>query len=377
MSEKNEGQERTEEPTERRRKQSREKGQVARSKELNIMLSLMCGGVGLLVLGPPLANGMAEFFARSLSFDAATAFDKTAMMEMFAIAIVDGLLVLTPFLALMVIASLVGPLVMGGANFSWSAIAFKIEKINPLSGIKRMFATQALVELLKAIAKVVIIASCAYFFYVAYVDEVLGLTSRHPGDSIATASSLLVWELIFISASMVVIAGIDVPFQLWQHTRQLKMTLQEVKDENKETNGRPEVKAKIKQLQREVAQRSMLADVQTADVIITNPTHFSVAIRYDTEKSVAPVVVAKGQDLMAMQIRRIAKEHDVMLCEAPPLARALFWNVEIGDEIPKNLYLAVAKILAYVFQINSGQIGLVEFPKDIDIPEEYQDDVKD
>eukprot|EP00903_Cladosiphon_okamuranus_P004385 g4383.t1 len=354
MADQNDGQERSEQPTERRKKQSREKGQVARSKELNIMLSLMFGGAGLMLLGGPLAEGVAQFFARSLSFDAAAAFDENRMIEMFAIAITDGLIILAPFMALMVIASLIGPLAMGGANFSWSAMSFKLEKINPLTGLKRIFSVQGLMELLKAILKVTIIGGCAYAFYNIYMDDVIGL-SYHPADEAAArTSSLLIWELVFLSISMILVAGFDVPFQLWNHTRQLKMTLQEVKDEAKETEGRPEVKSKIKQLQREIAQRSMLADVQTADVIITNPTHFSVAIKYDTEKSVAPLVVAKGQDLIAMHIRKIAKEHDVMVCEAPPLARALYWNVEIGQEIPKNLYLAVARILAYVFQLNAG-----------------------
>lgn len=371
MAEHNDGQERSEQPTERRKTQSREKGQIARSKELNIMLSLLCGGVGLMILGGPLAESITHFFSRSLSFDAATAFDQNAMMEQFAIAIIDSLIILSPFFVLMVIASLAGPLVMGGANFSWSAISFKLEKINPLTGLKRIFSVQGLMELLKAILKVLIISGCAYLFKNIYMDDVLGLSFHPVDEAAARASTLLVWELVFLSISMILVAGFDVPFQLWNHTRQLKMTLQEVKDEAKETDGRPEVKSKIKQLQREISQRTMLADVQTADVIITNPTHFSVAIRYDTETSAAPVVVAKGADLIAMHIRKIAKEHDVMICEAPPLARALYWNVEVGHQIPKNLYLAVAKILAYVFQLNEGYMGRIEFPKDIEIPEEY------
>ena len=341
------------------------------------MLSLMCGGVGLMIFGGSLAESVALFFTRSLSFDAAAAFDKTIMIEMFGIAIIDGLILLTPFMALMVVASLAGPLVMGGAVFSWSAVSFKLEKVSPLSGLKRIFSVQSLVELLKAILKVVIIGGCAYGFYSLHLNDVLGLVFHPVDEAAARATSMLIWELVFLSIAMIVIAGVDVPFQLWNHNKQLKMTLQEVKDEAKETDGRPEVKSRIKKLQREIAERSMLAEVQTADVILTNPTHFSVAIRYDTDKSPAPMVVAKGQDLIAMQIRKIAKEHDVMICEAPPLARALYWNVEIGHEIPSNLYLAVARILAYVYQLNAGYLGHVEFPKDIEIPEEYRDDIED
>lgn len=377
MAEKNDGQERSEQPTEKRKMESRKKGQVARSKELNIMLSLMCGGIGLMLFGGTLAESIAKFFSRSLSFDAAAAFDKGVMIEMFGIAIIDGLILLTPFLALMVVASLAGPLVMGGAVFSWSAVSFKLEKVNPLSGLKKIFSVSSLVELLKAILKVVIIGGCAYAFYSNYLSDVLGLAFHPVDEAAARATSMLLWELVFLSIAMVVIAGVDVPFQLWNHNKQLKMTLQEVKDEAKETDGRPEVKARIKKLQREISERSMLSDVKDADVIITNPTHFSVAIKYDTEQSPAPIVVAKGQDLVAMQIRKIAKESDVMICEAPPLARALFWNVDIGHEIPSNLYLAVARILAYVYQLNAGYLGHVEFPRDIEIPEEYRDDIED
>ena len=376
MAEQNDGQERSEEPTAKRKKESRDKGQVARSKELNIMLSLMCGGLGLMLLGRPLAESILALCSRGLSFDAAAAFDKNIMIEMFGLAIIEGLVLLAPFMALMVIASLVGPLAMGGAIFSWSAVSFKLEKINPLSGLKRIFSVQGLMEFLKAILKVTVIGGCAYLFYLFYVDEVRTFTFRPVDQATAKTTSLLVWELVFLSLCMVVIAGFDVPFQLWNHNKQLKMTKQEVKDESKETEGRPEVKARIKKLQREVAERSMLAEVKTADVVITNPTHFSVAIRYDTELSPAPVVVAKGADMMAMQIRKIANEHDVMLCEAPPLARAIYWNVNVGHEIPKDLYLAVARILAYVYQLNAGTFGRVEFPKNLEIPDAYLDSIE-
>ena len=324
-------------------------------------------------MGRPLADSILKLCTQALSFDAAAAFDKNIMIEMFGLAIADGVMLLIPFIALMVIASLVGPLAMGGAIFSWSAVSFKLEKINPLSGLKRIFSVQGLMEMLKAVLKVVVISGCGYLFYIFYADDVLGLTFQQVDFAAGKMTSLLVWELVFVSLSMVVIAGFDVPFQLWNHNKQLKMTKQEVKDEAKETDGRPEVKSRIKKLQREIAERSMLAEVKTADVIITNPTHFSVAIRYDTEISPAPVVVAKGADVMAMQIRKIANEHDVMLCEAPPLARAIYWNVELGHEIPKDLYLAVARILAYVYQLNAGTFGRVEFPKNLEIPDEYLD----
>ena len=376
MSEKDSGQERSEEPTERRRKQAREKGQIARSKELNIMLSLMCGGMGLVVLGEPMAKEIASFFSRSLHFDSATAFDTSLMLEQFGMAVSDGVLLLAPFLALMTIASLAGPLAMGGASFSWSAISFKIEKINPVSGLKRIFSVQGLMELLKAILKVTIIATCAYTFYKICMEDVLGLAFHPADEGFARMTQMLIAELIFLSVAMVVVAGFDVPFQLWNHTKQLKMTLQEVKDESKETEGRPEVKSKIRQLQRAMAQRNLKADVLTANAIITNPTHFSVAVKYDYDSGGAPVVVAKGQDLVALHIRRIASEADIAICEAPPLARALFWNVEEGEEIPRNLYLAVARILAYVYQLNEGHYGRVAFPTDIEVPDEYREDIE-
>lgn len=384
MSEQNEAQEKTEQPTERRKQQSRDKGEVARSRELNILTSMLFAGLGFLFIGGTMANQVALLMRDGLRFDASAVFDKTAMVEQFGAVIIDALLILTPFGLLSLVIALIGPMMMGGIRFSWNSLEPKLEKLNPLTGLKRIFSLKSLVELGKSVIKVVMIGGCAYAFFALFLNDILSLWQLQVDHAIVTSNKMLVWELLLLCVAMIVVTAVDVPFQIWDHNKKLKMSLQEVKDEMKETEGRPEVKSKIKQLQREMTQNRMMAEVPTASVVITNPSHFAVAIRYDLLAGSAPIVVAKGRDLVAAQIREIAKENNVPLCELPPLARALYWNVEVDAEIPHNLYLAVAKVLAYVFHLNgtysktaanqhSG--SQIPFPDDIEIPDEYQADI--
>ena len=208
----------------------------------------------------------------------------------------------------------------------------------------------------------------------SFERQVMGLISLPVGEGIAQAGRMIMLTLILLSTSLILVAAVDVPFQIWDHNRKLRMTKQEVKDEMKETDGNPEVKGRLRQRQREIADRRMLADVPKADVVITNPTHFSVALQYDQEGTSAPRVVAKGADLMAMQIRYIARANDVVIYEEPPLARALFASTKVGDEIPGNLFLAVARVLAYVFHLRKANAtDYVPRPQSIDLPEEYAD----
>jgi len=379
VSEKNEAQEKTEEPTARRKQQSREKGEVARSRELNILASMLLAGLGFLFIGGTMATQVARLMSDSLRFDSVAVFDKSAVIEQFGSAIVDALLILTPFGLLSILVALVGPMMMGGIRFTWSSIAPKFEKLNPITGLGRIFSLKSLVELGKSVIKVIMIGGCAYAFFVLFMDDILTLWQLQTDLAIVSSNKMLIWELLFLCIAMIVVVGVDVPFQIWDHNKKLKMSLQEVKDEMKETEGRPEVKSKIRQLQRDITQNRMMADVPQASVVITNPSHFAVAISYDMEYGATPIVVAKGQDLIAAQIRLIAKEHDVMICELPPLARALYWNVDVGAEIPHNLYLAVAKVLAYVFHLNRSyaeNTQKVPFPSDIQIPDEYKADIE-
>lgn len=373
MADQQSSQDRTEQPTERRKQESRKKGQVPRSKELNTTLSLLVGAVALLVLGGTISTEFITLFESSLSFSREVVYDKDMIPVRLVGLILSSVLILTPFFAVLVVGAFAGPLLMGGWSFSVSAMAFKIDKLNPGKGIKRVFSAKGLVELLKTLFKFVVLSVTTIFLFNLLLDEILLLGFQSPQQAFSDSVGLLQWSLLAISFAMVFIVIIDVPFELWNHNKQLKMTLQEVKDEMKESDGRPEVKARIRALQREASQRRMMEAVPSADVIITNPTHFAVALKYDAKGGVAPVVLAKGRDLIAARIRSIATDHDITIFSAPPLARALYGSAEIGEEIPKNLYLAVAKVLAYVFQLRTaGSADKPVAPEDIPIPAEYQ-----
>ena len=352
------GQERTEDATPRRKQQAREKGQVARSRELNTMLMMLVSGAALMVIGPTLISSLMTLFREHLHMSRADIFDPAAMMRLFESAMLDALWGLTPFFIVVVAAAVAGPLAMGGISFSTKAIAFKWDKLDPIKGIGRLFAWRGLVELLKALAKFVIIGSIAVTFLYHQLDEYLGLGYEPLKPALGHTMHLLLYGFMVIASTLILLAAVDVPFQLWDHNKQLKMTFQEIKDENKETEGNPDVRGRVRRVQKEMAQRRMMAEVPNADVVVTNPQHYAVALKYDPETMPAPVVLAKGMDLMAMQIRSIAREHDVMILEAPPLARALHHTTEIDAEIPSGLYLAVAQVLAYVFQLKrAGKAG--------------------
>ena len=347
------GQERTEQPTPRRMQQAREKGQTPTSRELNTMLMMLIAGASIMLIGPGIVEDFLQMFKQYLNISRENIFDITAMPVMLETAIIDALITLSPFFVLMILASVAGPLMMGGVTFSTQAMAFKWDKLNPITGMGRVFSKKGLVELVKALMKFVIIGSTAIVFLYTKINVYLGLGAEPLSQALPHMANLLVWSFLAIASVLVFIALVDVPFQIYDYTQQLKMTFQEIKDENKDTEGNPDVKGRIKNTQREIAQRRMMAEVPKADVIITNPEHYSVAIKYDQENMAAPVVVAKGVDIIAMQIRTIAREHEVPILQAPPLARALHHTTEINDEIPAALYLAVAQVLAYIFKLRT------------------------
>ena len=365
MAEEQTAQERTEPPSERRKQEARRKGQVPRSKELNTMLSLLLAGAAFWALGGALVERLFALSIAGFGIDRALAFDPAAMPVHFMRLATHSLLALLPFFAVTLVAAFAGPLLMGGWSFSLEAMAFKWEKLDPVKGLKRLFSAKGLLELLKALIKFFVLLIAAYFLLRLFEREILNLSVFAPGMASARAVYLLLFSLLALSAVLFFIVAFDVPFEHWNFNRQLRMTRQEVRDELKETEGRPEVRQRIRALQREVSQRRMMQDVPGADVVITNPTHAG--------QGGAPVLVAKGRDLIALQIRRIASEHDVPLFAAPPLARALYGSTEIGAEIPRPLYLAVARVLAYLYQLRRARpTDYVPRPDDLDLPEEYQ-----
>ena len=333
------------------------------------MLSLILASIALLVLGGGISRNIMQISVEGFSISRELAFDANQLPFQFMYMASETLLALSPFMAVMLVAALAGPLMMGGWSFSLETISFKLEKLNPIKGLARIFSLKGLVELVKALAKFVLLIGAAILVFFTIDQQLLSLTSMSPKAAGIEAVSVLVQVLLILSATTILIVALDVPFELWNHQKQLRMTKQEIKDEMKETDGNPQVKQRIRTMQRQLAESRMMEDVKTADVVITNPTHYAVALQYLDRPGSAPRLVAKGKDLTALRIRAIATEHDIPLFEAPPLARALYRSTEIGHEIPHVLYMAVARVLAYVFQLkNAGPTDYVPKPDDLDIP---------
>jgi flagellar biosynthetic protein FlhB len=371
------GQEKTEEATVKRQEKAREEGQVARSRELNTLLILLAGVGGLMVYG----GGIADFFMRDMranfSLPREVAFDSQLALSHLWNTTVGAGRAVTPLFALLMVAAFVGPVSLGGWLFSAGGIMPKGSRIDPMAGLKRMFSVTALVELVKAVAKFLVLAGIAVVIIRGLQQPMLELGAQALEPAIARALSMTAWAVFGVSTGMILIAALDVPYQMFEHNRKLKMTKQEVREEMKDTEGKPEVKGRIRQLQREMARRRMMEAVPTADVIITNPEHFSVALKYDAAKKGAPMVVAKGVDNIAMKIREIANAHEVPLLPAPTLARAIYFTTELEEEIPAPLYLAVAQVLAYVFQVKAHSKGQGKKPKplnEFELPPEMRFD---
>ncbi|MEZ9362175.1 flagellar biosynthesis protein FlhB [Vibrio cyclitrophicus] len=357
------GQERTEDATPKRLQQAKEKGQVARSKELASASVLIVGAISLMWFGESMAKALFEAMQRLFSLSRDEIFDTNKLFEIAGGALVNLLLPLFLILITLFVAAVIGAAGVGGVNFSMQAAMPKASKLNPLSGIKRMFGLQSWVELLKSILKVALVSGMAIYLIQASQHDLMQLSMDVYPQNIFHALDILLNFILLISCSLLIVVAIDIPFQIWQHADQLKMTKQEVKDEFKDTEGKPEVKGRIRMLQREAAQRRMMADVPQADVIVTNPEHFSVALRYKQNQDKAPIVVAKGVDHMAMKIREIARENDIYIIPAPPLARALYHTTELEQQIPDGLFTAVAQVLAYVFQLKQYRKKGGERPK--------------
>ena len=370
----NSGQERTEQPTEKRLKESREKGQVPRSRELNTMIMMLASALGMLVLGGIMGESLTQLLTYDLHLDRQQLFHKGAVIEALQVNVLGGLKVLAPFMALMMVAALVGPLLMGGWSFSSKAMAPKLSKLNPLKGLKRVFGVQGLVELFKALGKFLVLGTAAIILLGMLSERYIGLGQLPAIQGIQQGLELIALVFLVLAVALGLIAAVDVPFQKWDHIRKLKMTRQEVKEESKETEGNPEVRGRIRRVQQEMAQRRMLEEVPKADVVIVNPTHFSVVLRYDEVHEQAPKVVAKGVDFLALKIREIAAANDVPVFSAPPLARSLYHHADIDSEIPTELYLAVAQVLAYVYQVKQHTTGAhyPEQPTDLPIPDAFK-----
>ncbi|MGB6055815.1 MAG: flagellar biosynthesis protein FlhB [Burkholderiaceae bacterium] len=365
--------EKTEPASPRRLEQAREEGDVPRSRELATCTMLLAAGGGLWVFGSGLVRSLNQTLTAGLGFERTHAYDPSALFTQIGAHALDVLLAFAPIAVLLVIVALASPLLIGGWLFSAKALQPKFGKLNPLKGLSNMVSVNAAVELGKAVAKTLLVGAVAWLVIRHQIDAMLGLGVENADEGIAHLARLLLTGFIAIVCALVLIAGIDAPFQMWRYANKLKMTRQEVRQESKESEGDPQIKARIRAQQREMARRRMMADVPTADVVVTNPTHYAVALKYADGSMRAPKVVAKGADEVAAKIRELAAEHNVPLLEAPPLARALHRHTEIGDQIPEALYTAVAEVLAYVFQLRAykKQGGKPPHePADLDVPPE-------
>jgi len=374
MAENEDGQEKSEDPTSKKKSESRKKGQIPRSKELTTLFMLLAAIIGIMIFARDLVEAITDIMRHNFSIERSTLFQPEQLFIHLKAELSVMMKAILPLFILMVITAILSSAILGGFNFSGESLIPKPGKMNPIKGIKKMFGTQGLIELVKSILKILLLGSIAIYFLWLAKNELYGLSEETFPSAFIHAMELISWQFLLVTLGMIVVAAIDVPYQIWTNTRQLKMTKQEVKDESKNTDGNPEIKGKQRQIQRDLAMQRMMGDVPKADVIITNPSHYAVALQYDTEGSGAPVMLAKGVDLVALQIRNVAQANDVPIMEIPPLSRAIYYSVEIGQEIPAGLYVAVAQVLAYIFQLKNGDVSENEKPdmSNLSIPDELR-----
>ncbi|ORM57569.1 flagellar biosynthesis protein FlhB [Pantoea rodasii] len=361
----------TESPTAHRLEKAREEGQIPRSRELTSVLMLLAGLMILWMGGEIFAERLASMLATGFRFDHAMVTDDKMIIAHISNLIGQAVMALLPLMGGLVIVAIAAPMLLGGINFSGKSIKLDINKLNPLTGLKRMVSSQTWAELLKAILKAVLVGLVAGWYIWSHWQEMLRLISESPVKALHHGLQMMAVSCALIMLGLVPMVGFDVFWQLHSHFKKLKMTRQEIRDEHKQNEGDPHVKGRIRQAMRAAARRRMMADVPKADVIVTNPTHYSVALQYQEGKMSAPKVVAKGAGDIALKIRELAKEHRIPILEAPPLARALYRHTEIGQFIPGALYAAVAEVLAWVWQLRrwKREGGLIPTkPKQLPVP---------
>ena len=374
MAETQSGQERTEQATSKRLEDARTKGQVPRSRELSTLLVL--GGVTLALVATfdRIVAGFGQVMTGNFVWNHAQLNDPSTMVLALTTASSTALNVIAPILLTSLVAAMLGGVALGGFNFSSEALGFQWQRIDPLQGLARMWSVRSVVEVVKALAKFFLILLCGSGALYAEFDSIQALSQMPLDASLAAGIRLSLWGVVALFGGLALIALVDVPYQWWDHHREMRMSRQEIREESKDSDGSPEIKQRVRAMQQEVARRRMMADVPQADVVITNPTHFAVALRFDPDAMAAPKVVAKGADLVAFRIRELARHHQVTELEAPPLARAIYHSTKIGHEIPAGLYVAVAQVLAYVFQLRrrAPHAPQPTLPREFPIPAEYQ-----
>ncbi|TGD70837.1 flagellar type III secretion system protein FlhB [Mangrovimicrobium sediminis] len=369
--------EKTEEATPRRREKAREEGKVARSRELTTFTMLLGGVLGLWTMGGYLYQQTGLIMQQAFSFDRRGATQVESMLTSAAELSAHGLVALMPLFLFMAVLALVSPMLLGGFLMSAQSLNPQWSRLNPVQGLKRIFSTQSLAELAKVIAKIVLLASVAAIYLASRLDDFMALLSLPVTAALAEMLRLAAETCGAMVLALVVVILIDVPFQLWNHSKQLRMTKEEVRREHKDAEGDPHLKARIRGQQQSMARRRMMSNIPGADVVVTNPTHYAVALKYDEKSMAAPRVVAKGADAVAARIRALAAEHDVPVLEAPPVARALYRHVDLEREVPFELYPVVAEIMAWAVNLKrlpGNQRARVPEPADLQVPEALRAD---
>lgn len=346
--------EKTEQPTGRRLQKARDEGQVPRSSEMPAAAVTIAATAVIVGMGGWLVHRMGRLFAQGLSFDRTVLDSPSLMPSVFATQLTEGLFLLLPILAVTAVAAIAASGITGGYLLSWKSAMPRFEKLSPISGLKRMFGPHAAVELLKGIAKFSLVALVLWIELTRHLEQLLQLGTMSLEPAMLLTGKLIGESALWLTLTLGLIALIDAPYQRYAFIKRMRMTKQEIKDELKDMEGRPEVKAQIRRKQREMANARMMQKVKDADVVITNPEHFAVALAYDPTADGAPILLAKGADLIAARIREEAKAHGVEIFQAPPLARALYFTTELDHPVPEPLYYAVAQVIAYVFSL--GQI---------------------
>ncbi len=356
--------ERTEPASERRLQQARERGQVPRSPELSTFAVLLAAGSGLMFMGSALVDTLSRLMRAGLTLDRNAAFDTSAMGDRLLDSAAGALLGFSPWFLLVAIVAILTPMLVSGWLFTFQSLEPDFSRLNPARGLGRIFSWHGLVELGKAVLKSLLIGSVAAWAIWSERAAIVGLVSEPVVPALGHLAHLLGVTFLTVAGALALVVLVDVPFQIWDHHRQLRMTREELRQELKESEGDPQVKARIRALQRESARRRMMAEVPKADVVVTNPDHYAVALRYAEGRMRAPRVVAKGSMLIAERIVEIARGASVPVLRAPPLARALFTHAEVGQEIPGPLYNAVAEVLAWVYQLRRYETAGGERPRE-------------
>lgn len=363
--------EKTESASPRRLEKAREEGDVPRSRDLATCTILLGGGLAFLMMGGSLVRELRSMITGALTLSREEVFDMSLLLERNIARIFEVIYAFSPIALMLLVIALASPLLIGGWLFSTKALQPNFGKMNPLSGLKNMLSTRSLVELFKAVGKTLLVGLVAWFVVQAQLDSIMSLGMQSAKGGIEHMGEIILVTFLATVGGLVVIAAIDAPYQMWHYANKLKMTKEEVRQEHKDAEGNPEIKAKIRQQQREMARRRMMAEVPKADVVVTNPTRYAVALQYKEDSMGAPVVLAKGMGVIAANIREVADANGVPMLEAPPLARALYAHTELGDQIPQALYNAVAEVLAYVYQLRTFyRVGgkRPAKPKQIDVP---------